>query len=348
MLYCGLDVASKGSYYYIMDKEGNLIAKGELPTDKDGLRTRLGKYISKGIKIAIETGNQSTWIYHYLRELGAEVEVVNAGKVKLIASSKKKTDKVDAKILCKLLRLGELPEAVHMASDECRELRGMLVARRQLINARTKLCNMVRGLVRQEGVRLISRELNTYKGWEKLLAHRWKPRHLGVIIRTYYDSYCTLTKSIQDLDKDLGEREKADDRVEKLKTIPGVGKTASQTLLSAVDNIARFSTSKKLVSYSGLAPSVRSSGDRTEYGAITREGRKEVRGVWCQIAHLVAHSKKPEAAPLREWFERVAKRRGKRTAIVALTRKLLTIAYCILRDNAAYDPSRLKLAAVSG
>lgn len=343
MLYCGLDVASKSSYYYITDEAGNRVAKGELPTDRDGLRTRLGKYISEGLKIAIEAGNQSTWIYHYLKELGAEVEVVNAGKVKLIASSKRKTDKVDAKILCKLLRLGELPEAVHMASDECRELRGLLVARRQLINARTKLCNMVRGLVRQEGVRLISRELNTYKGWEKLLMQRWKLKHIEVIIRSYYDSYCTLTKSVQDIDKDLGEREKVDDRVEKLKTIPGVGKTASQTLLSAVDNIERFSTSKKLVSYSGLAPSVRSSGDRTEYGAITREGRKEVRGVWCQIAHLVAHSKKPEAAPLREWFDRVARRRGKRTAIVALTRKLLTIAFCILRDGTNYDPSRLKL-----
>lgn len=185
MLYCGWDVTTKGSYYYITDKEGNKIANGEVPTDKNGLRTRLTAHIKEGMTIAIEAGNQV------------------------------------------------------------------------------------------------------------------------------------------------------------------VGKTSSQTLLAAVDDVKRFSNSKKLVSYSGLAPSVQSSGDRAEYGAITREGHSEVRGVWCQIAHLVAHSDKPEVAPLRVWFARVSKRRGKRTATVALTRKLLTIAYRLLRDNVVYDPQRLSFSAAN-
>lgn len=347
MLYCGLDVATKGSYYYITDKEGNKIANGEVPTDKDGLRARLTAHIREGMTIAIEAGNQTRWIYDYLKELGAEVVVVNAMRVKAIANSKRKTDKVDAKLLCKLLRMGELPEAVHMGSDDCCELRGLLVARRQLVRSRSKVCNVVRGMVKQEGVRLQSRELNTYKGWEELLRRKWRYKHVEVVIRSYRASYNQLTESIKEIDKALEDREKKDPRVEILKTIPMVGKTSSQTLLAAVDDVKRFSNSKKLVSYSGLAPSVRSSGDRTEYGAITREGRSEVRGVWCQIAHLIATSKKPETAPLREWFERVAKRRGKRTAIVALTRKLLTIAYRMLRDNVAYDPRRLRLSAVN-
>lgn len=347
MLYCGLDIATKGSYYYITDKEGKKIANGEAPTDKDGLRARLAAHIREGMTIAIEAGNQTRWIYDYLRECGAEVVVVNAMRVKAIANSKRKTDKVDAKILCKLLRMGELPEAVHMGSDDCCELRGLLMARRQLVRSRSKVCNVVRGIVKQEGVRLQSRELNTYKGWESLLQREWRLKHIEVVIRSYRASYHQLTESIKEIDKALEDREKKDPRVEVLKTMPMVGKTASQTLLAAVDGIERFSNSKKLVSYSGLAPSVRSSGDRTEYGAITREGRSEVRGVWCQIAHLIATSKKSEVAPLREWFERVAERRGKRTAIVALTRKLLTIAYRMLRDNVAYDPQRLKLSVAN-
>lgn len=347
MLYCGLDVATKGSYYYITDKEGKKVANGEAPTDKDGLRTRLAAHIKEGMIIAIEAGNQTRWIYDYLKSLGAEVVVVNAMRVKAIANSKRKTDKVDAKLLCKLLRIGELPEAVHMGSDDCCELRGLLMARRQLIRSRSKVCNVVRGIVKQEGVRLQSRELNTYKGWENILQRRWRLKHIEVIIRSYRASYDQLTESIKEIDKALTDREKKDPRVDILKTMPMVGKTASQTLLAAVDEMDRFSNSKKLVSYSGLAPSVRSSGDRTEYGAITREGRSEVRGVWCQIAHLIATSKKPESLPLREWFERVAKRRGKRTAIVALTRKLITIAYRLLRDNTVYNPARLKFSAVN-
>lgn len=348
MRYCGLDVATKGSYYYITDGEGKKIANGEVPTDKDGFRTRLAGHIEGGLTVAVEAGNQTRWIYDYLRGLGAEVVVVNAMRVKAIANSKRKTDKVDAKLLCKLLRMGELPEAVHMGSGGCCELRGLLMARRQLVRARVKVCNVVRGVVKQEGVRLQSRELNTDKGWEALLQRTWGLKHIEVIIRSYRASYDQLTESIKEIDKALAEREKQDPRVKMLKTMPLVGKTASQTLLAAVDDVKRFSNSKKLVSYSGLAPSVRSSGDRTEYGAITREGRSEVRGVWCQIAQLVAHSDRPEAAPLRGWFEKVAKRRGKRTAIVALTRKLITIAYHLLRDNVAYDPARLRFSEVRG
>ncbi len=80
--------------------------------------------------------------------------MVNPAKVKLIAESRRKTDKIDAKILCELLRLDGLPHPVHMPGPEARELRGLLVARRQLVSARSKLCNVVRGMLRQTGVRL--------------------------------------------------------------------------------------------------------------------------------------------------------------------------------------------------
>ena len=101
-----------------------------------------------------EAGNQTAWIYEFLTELGAEVTVVNPSKVKAIAASRRKTDKIDAKLLCELLRLNALPYPVHMPSQSSRELRGMLVARRQLMQARSKLCNVVRGRLRQDGNRL--------------------------------------------------------------------------------------------------------------------------------------------------------------------------------------------------
>lgn len=98
--------------------------------------------------------------------LGAKVIVVNPNQVKLIAESRRKTDKGDAKILCELLRLGGRPHPVHMPTPDARELRGLLVARRQLISARSKLCNVVRGMLRQAGVRFAARELSTQAGWQ--------------------------------------------------------------------------------------------------------------------------------------------------------------------------------------
>jgi len=80
------------------------------------------------LAVAIEAGNQTAWVYEVLVALGAKVTVVNPTKVKLIAESRRKTDKVDAKILCELLRLGGLPEPVHMPDKQTRALRGLLVA----------------------------------------------------------------------------------------------------------------------------------------------------------------------------------------------------------------------------
>jgi transposase len=127
--------------------------------------------------------------------------------------------------------------------------------------------------------------------------------------------------------------------------MPGVGQVSAQTLVAAVDTIDRFASAKKLVAYAGLAPSVRASGERVEYGRITKQGRSEIRAVWVQAAHAVFAVKDPAARPLQRWGERLSRRRGKKTALVALARKLLTIAFHLLREHTTYDPRRLRCPA---
>lgn len=342
MFYCGIDIASKSSYLYVTTRQGRKVASGEVETTREGFESRLKRYVKDGLAIAIEAGNQTAWIYDALVAMGAKVTVVHPKKVKLIAESRRKTDKIDAKILCELLRIDALPHPVHMPGKPARALRGLLVARRQLISARTKVCNVVRGMVRQEGVQLPVRALSTFTGWKQLMANGFNQPHLAVIVASYYDTFVVLTRSIQQIDRELAERERKDTRAARLQTMPKVGRIASLTLLGAVDNIKRFPSSRKLIGYSGLAPTVRSSGERTEYGSITREGRHELRGVWVQVAHLVAIDTDKATRPLRTWFNRVAHRRGKKTATVALARRLLVIAYHLLRDETVYDPTRLK------
>lgn len=342
MHLCGLDVALNSSYVYLTDEEGSKLTSGEVATEREALRKRLTPYLRGGLRVAVEAGNQTAWIHELLVEMGAEVIVVNPAKVKLIAESRKKTDKIDARILCELLRLNALPHPVHMPGRDAREVRGLLVARRQMVTARTKLMNTVRGLVRQDGIILASRELQSPVGWDRLLNRAFRSAHLPAVIRSFAESVKALTTSIRELEKELAQREKKDERAARLQTMPGVGRIGSMTLLGAVDQIERFSSARKLVSYSGLAPTVRSSGERTEYGPISREGRSELRGVWVQIAHLVARDKRPEAQPLRRWYLKIAKRRGVKTAMVALARRLLVIAYHMLKKGKDYDPKLLR------
>jgi transposase len=203
----------------------------------------------------------------------------------------------------------------------------------------------VRGMLRQEGIGLPARALKSFVGWERLMGGSYSHAHLAIVLNSYYQSFVSLTRSIQALDKQLAALERKDERATRLKTMPKVGRIASLTFLAAVDRVDRFETSRKVVSYSGLCPTVRSSGERTEYGSISREGRSELRAVWVQIAHLVARDKSRSTARLRRWYSKVASHRGKRTAIVALARKLLTIAYRILKDQTVYCSSLVSKAA---
>lgn len=345
MRYCGIDIASLSSFIYVCDADGKKMVARGVETEKGAFGAILKPHLKGGLKIAIEAGNQTAWIYECLVGLGAEVTVVNPNKVKAIAESRRKTDKIDAKLLCELLRLNALPHPVHMPSQASRELRGLLVARRQLIRARARLCNVVRGMLRQDGIRLPARSLNTLKAWNGLLKATYKSTHLPLILKAYYGSFLALTYSIRELDRELAARAGTDPRIELLKTMPLVGPVAALTLVAAIDDVERFSSSRKLISYSGLAPTVRQSGERCEYGSISREGRREIRAVWVQIAHLVAHSDKPPAQPLRRWFLRVANRRGKKTATVALARRLLCVAFQMLKSGEVYDAKHLKKKA---
>jgi len=346
MYYCGIDVAMKSSYIFITDEKGSKKLSGEMPTTHDSFENSIRPFLADSIKVVIEAGNQTRWIYKSFCAIGADVTVVNPAMVKPIATSRKKTDKIDAKTLCKMLRGGMLPEAVHMPSQSAAALRDLLQARKQLVQTRTKVCNTVRGMLRQEGFFLPRGYLTTFTGWQELLSAENLPVHLKPIVEANYPAFESLTRGKQQLDRELNKREKADDRCKRLRTIPKVGRLTALTFVAAVDDIQRFSSSRKLSSYSGLCPTVRASGDRVEYGSINRQGRRELRTIFVQIAHLIVIDKNRSTARLRHWYSKAARRRGKKTAIVALARKLITIAFRLLKDGTDYKSSRVsRLAA---
>lgn len=344
MHYCGLDVSLKSTHVDIEDEAGRRVKRAVVPTTPAGIEGVVGPYAARGLRVAVEAGGQTAWIYELLMEGGAKVHVGHPVKVKWMAESKKKTDRVDAQLLAHLLRIGGLPEPVHMPSRRSRELRGLLLARRQLVHLRTKLINVVRGLLRQQPVTLRPRALVSAKGWERLSAVPMG-RGLREIVTAYEATVRAATQALKPLEEQLAARAAGDPRVARLETIPGVGPVSAQTLVAVVDRIERFATAKKLVAYSGLAPSVRASGERVEYGRITKQGRSEIRAAWVQAAHAVLAVQAVAARPLQRWWERVARRRGKKTALVALARKLLTIAFHLLREGTTYDPRRLCCAA---
>ena len=115
MRYCGIDVGGLSSFAYVTNEDGKKLWSGWVSMDKGSLARFVKRHVGHELSIAIEAGNQTAWVHDALVAAGAKLTVVHPKRVKLIAESRRKTDKIDAKILCELLRLDALPSPVRLA-----------------------------------------------------------------------------------------------------------------------------------------------------------------------------------------------------------------------------------------
>lgn len=158
----------------------------------------------------------------------------------------------------------------------------------------------------------------------------------------YLDELDRITAEITTFDRALARRALTDERAQRLMTVGGVNAVVAVTLLSAVGDISRFSSPEKLVSYLGLNPSVRQSGDRPAYhGHITKHGRAHTRAMLVEAAWAVASG----PGPLRAFFVRIRERSGNQVAAVATARKLAVLAWHLLSKEQDYCWARPALVA---
>src|ERR1700740_1426889 len=110
MFYAGIDAHMKSSTIWIVDRKGRKVSSSTVMTSAEGFAAGLGRWVRRGLKAAVEASGITPWVCQLLKDLGVRVVVVNPNRVRLIAESRKKADRVDAETLAELLRLGGLPE----------------------------------------------------------------------------------------------------------------------------------------------------------------------------------------------------------------------------------------------
>lgn len=344
MIYVGMDISSKSFMVHAIDSKNKLVFKGEIKPTRQGLR-QLIKQLGRQTKLVVfEAGNQLKWIALELEQIkGVRLHVVHPNEIKWINQSSAKTDKIDARKLAQLARGDMLPRKVHIVQGTARQLRELISARHTLQSKRVALINSIRGCLKQEGYRL-PEKFFSHANWRGHL-ERMRVADTQKLILT---SYMTGIESLLAAENELTAKilEIQHEQIDCLQSIPGIGELSSRVIISAIDDVNRFDSKKGLAKYGALTPRIYQSGGVTHLGRINRDGRHEVRRVLLQCAHTVARMKSYEARPLRTFFERVRQRRGKKIAIVALARKLLTIAYGVLRTQTMYDPEILTPNAV--
>lgn len=324
---------------HAINEKKKVVFNEEIKPTRGGLKQMIEKLGKQTKLVVFEAGNQLKWVALTLLKMpGVHTHVVHPNEIKWINQSSAKTDKIDARKLAHLARGDMLPRKVHIVEGEARELRELISARHTLQSKRVALINAIRGLLKQEGYKLPEKFFQN-TNWREQLDRMRVGQTQKIILTGYMESIESLMLSEAQLTQAIIKFE--NEEIELLESIPGIGQLASRVIVGAVDEIKRFDSKKCLAKYGALTPRIYQSGNVTRLGRISRDGRHEIRRVLLQCSHAVARTKSFEARPLREFFERIKKRRGKKIAIVALARKLLTLVYGVLKSKKAYDPTIL-------
>jgi transposase len=294
MLYCGLDLHAKESFFYVLDENGHRVVMRKVATRAQTFKQLVRPLVPQGLNVVLEASTMTRWAVEQLRRAGAEVVVVDPRRVRLIAETRHKNDRADARVLAELARTGALPAPLSMPSEEARTLRARLVVRRGLIGQRGAVLCRARALLRSVGIRLSARGLHRPDQWNKLLRRRGLPGWLVSLLRSLREAAEVLERTIESVEEQY-EEELKDDRVKRLRTIPAVGPIGSLTLMAAVDQTERFSSTRRIGSYAGLVPSEYASAGTFRRGHITKEGRAELRAVWLEVAHVALSGISPRA-----------------------------------------------------
>jgi len=190
-------------------------------------------------------------------------------KTKLIAESKKKTDRVDAKVLADLARTNFLPTA-YLPPDEIMELREIIRERIRLKKLSTSTKNRIHSILTKKGIKYDGNLFNS-EGREflKSLNNEWIDRYLRILER--------IEDEIKEIDREIRQKCMENEETILLTTVPGIGYFSALLIYAEIGDIKRFPNSKKICSYAGLVPSVRQSGNKVITGKITKEGNKLLR-----------------------------------------------------------------------
>ncbi len=279
--------------------------------------------------VGFETSGYSSWFESMLEELGHEVWIGHATEIRRRARSRQKTDRRDAELLLDLLLQGEFPR-IHRVSSGSREVLRQLRYRHRLVQMRTRSYNSLQAIALGAGASLKAK-LRTRKGQERLMGLSVSAAHQAQRSE-WLALIAQLNAGITRVEQELELIATADERVELVRTHPGIGLLTGLALIHTLSPVSRFANSRKVAAYVGLEPREYSSGERQQFGGISKAGSRLLRLLLVEAGHKAIN----KDAHLKQLYYRVAHRREKAKAKVAVARHLLVRAYIMLRDGIDY------------
>jgi transposase len=285
--------------------------------------------LSGPVRVGIEASGQSQWFERMLTELGHEVCIGDAAKIRAAADRKQKTDRRDAALLVRLLDEQRFPQ-IWVPTPAERDARQLLLHRHKLVRLRTQVKNQLQALALNQGLQ------RKWKLWsaagrkqlEELSLLPWTSRRRAELLKLLDE----LQAAIDTLDSAVTAQANTRPEARRLMTHPGVGPVTALAFVLTLGPAERFRRGKQVASYFGLIPSEYSSGGTQRLGHISKQGSSFVRGLLVEAAQSAVRHE-PQ---MRREYQRLAHRRSRALAKVAMARKLAVRLYWMLRKEMDY------------
>ncbi|ESQ81456.1 IS110 family transposase [Asticcacaulis benevestitus] len=341
--YAGLDVALRTVALCIVDDQGKIAFDRSLACDVEAISKCLREFPHPLERVGFEAGAMSQHLFFGLQACGFEVVCMEARQVMAALSAmRNKTDKNDARGIAQLLRSGWF-NSVHMKSHQAHVQRALLSSRKAVLNKCIDLANEVRGLLKVFGVRLPPR--TSHGSFDAIVREIIEAdEDLTHALMPLLDARQVLFKTYLELDRRVKRACVGDEVCRRFMTVPGVGPILALTFKAAVDDPARFSSSRNVGAHFGLTPRRFQSGEIDNTGRISRAGDADVRSALYSGANaLLMRSMK--WTQLKAWGTRLMKTKGRRKAIVAVARKLAVVLHRMWVDGTEFRWDKVEVKA---
>jgi len=331
--YVALDVSLKETSLCVLEANGAVSFEGRVPSEPAQLARAIRTRAPRAIKIGLETGATSVWLWHALRAEGLPVVCMDARHAHAALSVRpSKSDRSDARGLADMVRMGWYRE-VQIKSLAAHERRTLLTARQRLVTIRVDLDAQIRGMLKTFGLLVGPGNSDAFVRRAEALAegHPLLAPVLGCLAEVRRHVAAQIAK----LDREIARIVRADTILCRFTSVPGVGPITAIAFLSAIDDPSRFRRARDVGPYLGLTPRRHQSGEVDRAGRISKCGDAFTRRCLYEAANVLL-TKVQRWSPLKAWGVRLAKRVGGKKARIAIARKIAVILRCIWVDGTQF------------
>jgi transposase len=332
VIYLGMDVHKK-TYAVTAICDGQVIKKDTLKADPAVLITYCKKHFAGGqIESAYEAGFCGFHLHRCLEAAGIKNRVVDAAGIEIAVGDRVKTDKRDSLKLATHLAGGRL-KGIHVPSVEREDYRAITRLRETFSRQRSRFACQLKSLLFQHGLIRADDKKKVSEKWAKVLEAMPLSPGLKYAIGGYLAQWRQMDAKIKEIDKELASQAQKDGAIEAIyRSVPGIGPISARILANEIEDTLHFCNERRLSSYTGLTPSEHSSGEHVHQGHITRHGKPILRKILVQAAWRAINLD----ISLKEIFDRLSAKVGKKKAIIGIARRLVGRIRACFRTGELY------------